>query len=73
MQAYDKKLVVNIMDMKIRDPENPTKAELKYSPDIKVGVKDAKGFSLVEVEVGQEGIIHPSTAKLDLSSRTLCR
>ena len=60
--AYDKKLVVNTMDMKIQDPKNPTKGELKHSPDIKIGEKDAKGFSLVEVEVGQEGIIHPSTA-----------
>ncbi len=61
-QAYDKKLIVNTMDMKIRDPKNPTEGELKHSPDIKVGEKDSKGFSLIEVEVGQNGIIHPSSA-----------
>ncbi|WP_024953974.1 desulfoferrodoxin family protein [Sulfurospirillum arcachonense] len=58
--AYDKKLVVNTKDMKIKDPANPTKAELKHSPEIKIGEKDAKGFALVEVNIGQQGIIHPS-------------
>jgi len=40
---------------------NPTKSELKHTPDIKVGKKDANGFTLVEITVGQKGIIHPST------------
>jgi len=60
--AYDKKLIVNTIDMKINDPKNPTKAELKHSPEIKLAGKDAKGFTLVEVTVGQDDIIHPSTA-----------
>ena len=61
--AYDKKLVVNTMNVKLRDPLNPTKGEQKHSPEIKIGSKDAKGFTLVEVNIGQAGIIHPSTAK----------
>ena len=60
--AYDKKLVVNTMDVKIKDPANPTKGELKHSPEIKLGSKDAKGYTVVEVNIGQAGIIHPSTA-----------
>jgi len=60
--AYDEKLVVNTKKMKMKDPSNPTKGELKHTPEIKVGAKDAKGYSLVEVNIGQQGIIHPSTA-----------
>jgi len=60
--AYDKKLIVNKMEMKAKDPSNLTKGELKHTPDIKVGAKDAKGYSLVEINIGQQGIIHPSTA-----------
>jgi len=62
-QAYDKKLIVNTTEVKMKDPANPTKGELKHTPEIKVGDKDAKGYSLVEVNIGQQGIIHPSTAK----------
>lgn len=60
--AYDEKLIVNTKEMKMKDPSNPTKGELKHTPEIKVGAKDAKGYSLVEVNIGQQGIIHPSTA-----------
>lgn len=60
--AYDEKLIYNKMDMKLEDPKNPTDHEYKHMPDIKVGAKDAKGYALVEVEVGQKGIIHPSVA-----------
>ena len=60
--AYDKKLVVNTMDVKLKDPANPTKGEQKHSPEIKLGSKDAKGYTMVEVNIGQAGIIHPSTA-----------
>jgi len=60
--AYDKKLVVNTMDVKLKDPANPTKGEQKHSPEIKLGSKDAKGYTVVEVNIGQAGIIHPSTA-----------
>ncbi len=47
--------------MKIKDPKNPTKGELKHTPEIKVGSTDAKGYTLVEITIGQQGIIHPST------------
>ena len=59
--AYDEKLIVNTMEMKPTDPAHMTKAELKHTPEIKVGDKDAAGYTLVEVTVGQGGIIHPST------------
>ena len=44
-----------------KDPKNPTKAELKHTPDIRIGTTDKNGYTLVEIIVGQEGIIHPST------------
>ncbi len=40
---------------------NPTKGQLKHTPDIKIGPKDKNGYTLVEITLGQEGIIHPST------------
>lgn len=58
--AYDEKLIVNKKKMEIKDPANMTELELKHSPEIKVGAVDAQGFSLVEVNIGQKGIIHPS-------------
>lgn len=59
--AYDEKLVVNKEKMTPRDPKNMTKGELKHTPEITLGNKDKAGYTLVEVSVGQEGIIHPST------------
>jgi superoxide reductase len=44
-----------------KDDKNPTKGELKHTPEIKIGKKDAKGYTLVEITIGQEGIIHPSS------------
>ncbi|MDD3343670.1 MAG: desulfoferrodoxin family protein [Sulfurospirillaceae bacterium] len=61
--AYDAKLIVNKNMMTVKDPANPTELELKHSPEIKVGAMDAKGYSLVEVNIGQKGIIHPSEDK----------
>ena len=52
----------NRTKMNIKNPANPTKGELKHTPEIKVGSKDAKGYTLVEVTVGSKGVIHPSTA-----------
>ena len=49
----------NVMSMK--DPKHPTKGELKHTPQITLGKKDAKGYTLVAITVGQGGIIHPST------------
>jgi len=45
-------------------PENPAKlssSELKHTPQITLKEKDAKGYTLIEITVGQGGIIHPST------------
>ncbi len=61
-QAFDKSKIVNTIKMKIQDPKNPTKAELKHTPEIKLGDVDANGYVSVDVTVGQQGIIHPSTA-----------
>lgn len=46
--------------MKIKDPEHPTDFELKHTPEISLGDKDAKGFTKVEITVGSKGIIHPA-------------
>ena len=47
--------------MSMKDPKNPTKGELKHTPQITLGKKDAKGYTNIEITVGQGGIIHPST------------
>jgi superoxide reductase len=47
--------------MHIKDIKQPTKGELKHTPEIKVGEKNAKGFTKVEITLGSHGIIHPST------------
>ena len=46
--------------MEPKDANNLTKAELKHTPLITLGDKDAKGYTLVEITVGQADIIHPS-------------
>ena len=61
ISAYDSKLVVNKEKMSIKDPKNPTKAELKHTPEITLQDKDTAGYTLVTVNIGQEHIIHPST------------
>ena len=48
--------------MSMKDPKKPTKGELKHTPQITLGKKDAKGYTSVAITVGQGGIIHPSTA-----------
>lgn len=52
---------MNRMDMTPKDPAKPTDFELKHMPQITVKEKDAKGFTMVEITIGQKGIIHPST------------
>ena len=47
--------------MKIKDSNNPTKGELKHTPEIKISPKDKNGYTLVEITIGQKGIIHPGT------------
>jgi len=59
--AYDITKIVNKTKMKKVDPMKPERYELSHSPEIKVGNIDEKGFVKVEVTVGQEGIIHPSS------------
>lgn len=61
--AYDSKLIVNKQMVSIKDPAHPTEAELKHSPEITIGATDAKGYALVEVNIGQKGILHPSEEK----------
>ncbi len=52
---------MNRMEMKPKDPTKLDKGELKHSPQVTVKDKDAKGYTLVEITIGQGGIIHPST------------
>ncbi len=52
---------MNRMEMKPKDPAKLDKGELKHTPLITVKEKDAKGYTLVEINIGQGGIIHPST------------
>ena len=52
---------MNRMVMKAKDPKNMEKGELKHTPQITIKEKDTKGYTLVEITVGQGGIVHPST------------
>ena len=52
---------MNRMEMKPKDPAKMEKGELKHSPLVTLKEKDANGYTLVEITVGQGGIIHPST------------
>ncbi|CAA6818130.1 MAG: Twin-arginine translocation pathway signal protein [uncultured Sulfurovum sp.] len=53
--------IVNRMEMKVENPKKPTDFELKHLPKITIKEKDAKGYTMVEITVGQNDIIHPST------------
>ena len=52
---------MNRMEMKPKDAKKLDKGELKHSPLVTIKEKDAKGYTLVEITIGQGGIIHPST------------
>jgi superoxide reductase len=52
---------MNRMPMKAKDANKMEKGELKHTPQITIKEKDAKGYTLVEITVGQGGIVHPST------------
>jgi superoxide reductase len=54
--------VMNRMEMKPKDPSKLVPFELKHTPEITLGEKDAQGYTAVHITVGQDGIIHPSTA-----------
>ena len=52
---------MNRTKMKAKDSKHMEKGELKHTPKITIKEKDAKGYTEVEITVGQGGIIHPST------------
>ncbi len=52
---------MNRLEMKPKNPAKMEKGELKHSPKITIKDKDTKGYSTIEITVGQGGIIHPST------------
>jgi superoxide reductase len=58
----DKKAGFNRQKMSFKDPENPTKAELKHTPEISIKETDDE-FTRIEITVGSQGVIHPTTAK----------
>ncbi len=60
-EAKMKEEHMNRLAMKPKDPAHMEKGELKHSPQITLKGKDAKGYTLVEITIGQGGIIHPST------------
>lgn len=60
-EAKMKEEYMNRLEMKPKNPQKMEKSELKHSPQITIGKKDSKGYTLVEITVGQGGIIHPST------------
>ena len=60
-EAKMKEEYMNRLEMKPKNPAKMEKGELKHSPLITIKEKDAKGYTLVEISVGQGGIIHPST------------
>ena len=52
---------MNRLEMKPKNPAKLDKGELTHSPLSTLKGKDAKGYTAVEILVGQGGIIHPST------------
>ena len=60
-EAKMKEEYMNRTQMKAKNPAKMDKGELKHSPQITIKSKDAKGYSAIEITVGQGGIIHPST------------
>lgn len=60
-QASTANEVMNRMEMKPQDPAKLNDFELKHTPQITVKEKDEKGYTVIEITVGQGGIIHPST------------
>jgi len=44
-----------------KNDTNPTKGELKHTPEIKIGKTDKNGFTPIEITIGQKGIIHPTS------------
>jgi superoxide reductase len=61
VQASTTNESMNRMEMKPKDPNKLEASELKHTPQITIKEKDANGYTMVEITVGQGGIIHPST------------
>jgi superoxide reductase len=51
----------NRYEMKPENPQKLTVDELKHTPEITLKQKDAKGYTAVEISLGQGGVLHPST------------
>ena len=62
LSAYDESLIANTEDITPEDPKNLNDFEKKHTPEITVRDADEKGYWLVDVNIGQGGIIHPSDA-----------
>ena len=60
-EAKMKEEHMNRLEMKPKNPAKMQKGELKHSPLVTIGAKDAKGYTMIEITVGQGGIVHPST------------
>jgi len=60
-EAKAEEAYFNRYEMKPENPAKPQKSELKHMPQITLKEKDVKGYTVVDITVGQAGIIHPST------------
>jgi superoxide reductase len=61
VQAKAEEPYFNRHEMKPENPAKLSKSELKHSPQMELKARDEKGYTTVEITVGQRGIIHPST------------
>ncbi len=58
-KAETNTLIVNRQLMHFADPNNPSDFEYKHTPEITLGDEAAKGFTTIQVRVGQNDIVHP--------------
>jgi len=61
LHAKEEEPYFNRYEMKPENPNKLTPSELKHTPLITLKEKDEKGYTAIEITVGQGGIIHPST------------
>ncbi len=54
------KLIVNRNKNTFANPDNPTKFELKHTPEITFGEVDKNGFVQIFITIGSQGIMHPT-------------
>jgi len=50
----------NNFEMTPNDKNSLNRFEKKHTPEIIVGKKDRRGFSLIEIVVGSDGVAHPT-------------